>query len=284
MSSQPSGIVAGQAWPVLRIYGAAASKFLQRMLSNDVNKINERQAAPAFLLEPTGRIVAGAWFVREGGDYLALCPPGWREALKAGLEKYRLADAVDFASDERAALVWLNPPAALHAQDFGAVVRRGEGLAIASGDYGGQAILWLGPVAAAPAVAAVDAESLRLASATPAFDHELTRETIPLEAGLYGWLSNRKGCYVGQEVIERMWSRDRIARRLTRFWGQGSAAQTLPIKVGGEGGKGVITSLATAADGALLGLGYYSGAVAALVRDDAGGQWRAEPVEMRATP
>lgn len=63
-------------------------------------------------------------------------------------------------------------------------------------------LFWLG--AATNAATVLAAERLRVESATPAFDHELTREIILLEVGLYGWISNRKDCYVGQEVAERM--------------------------------------------------------------------------------
>lgn len=279
-----SGVIEGQAWPVLRVSGAAAGNFLQRLLSNDVGKITSAQAVPAFLLEPTGRIVAGAWFMRAGDDYLALCPSvAWRQALRTGLEKYRLTEVVDFAFDDRAAAIWLNPPAPLHQKEFGSIVQQDQGLAIASDDYGSQAVLWLGAPPKAPTVSAAAAERLRVQTLTPAFDRELTKDTIPLEAGLYGWLSNRKGCYVGQEVIERMWSRERVARRLARYATEGEPpAQALPLNVAGDDGKGLITSIA-AADSVLLGLGYYSGTNAGAVRDQDGRTWRVEPVVLKAT-
>lgn len=57
-------------------------------------------------------------------------------------------------------------------------------------------------------------ESLRIEHGYPAFGRELSQEYIPLETGLLDAISFTKGCYVGQEIIARMESRGRIARRL----------------------------------------------------------------------
>jgi tRNA-modifying protein YgfZ len=57
-------------------------------------------------------------------------------------------------------------------------------------------------------------EYLRVESGLPRFGHELTEEYIPLEANLWADVSFNKGCYTGQEVIARMESRGRLAKRL----------------------------------------------------------------------
>ena len=43
---------------------------------------------------------------------------------------------------------------------------------------------------------------------------ELTEDYIPLEANLWPAVSFTKGCYIGQEIIARMESRGKLARRL----------------------------------------------------------------------
>lgn len=43
---------------------------------------------------------------------------------------------------------------------------------------------------------------------------ELTQEYIPLEANLWDMVNFNKGCYVGQEIIARMESRGRMAKKL----------------------------------------------------------------------
>jgi folate-binding protein YgfZ len=46
------------------------------------------------------------------------------------------------------------------------------------------------------------------------YGRELSLEYIPLETGLHDAISFNKGCYVGQEIIARMESRNRLAKSL----------------------------------------------------------------------
>lgn len=55
---------------------------------------------------------------------------------------------------------------------------------------------------------------LRIEHGYPAPRRELSTEYIPLETGLADAISFTKGCYVGQEIIARMESRNRLAKRL----------------------------------------------------------------------
>lgn len=55
---------------------------------------------------------------------------------------------------------------------------------------------------------------LRIEQGYAAPRRELSTEYIPLETGLADAVSFRKGCYVGQEIIARMESRNRLAKRL----------------------------------------------------------------------
>ncbi|NJK78944.1 MAG: aminomethyl transferase family protein [Chloroflexaceae bacterium] len=55
---------------------------------------------------------------------------------------------------------------------------------------------------------------LRVEMGYPLDGHELSLEYIPLETGLWDAISFNKGCYVGQEIIARMESRNRMAKKL----------------------------------------------------------------------
>jgi folate-binding protein YgfZ len=95
---------------------------------------------------------------------------------------------------------------------------------------------------------------LRIQSGQPRFGRELTDEYIPLEANLWADVSFNKGCYTGQEIIARMESRGRLAKKLARL------LPDAPITVGAElsaGGKkaGRVTSAATGPAGPVA-LGY----------------------------
>lgn len=102
-------------------------------------------------------------------------------------------------------------------------------------------------------------EYLRIASGLPRFGHELTLDYIPLEANLWADVSFTKGCYTGQEIIARMESRGRLAKRLV------SLTASTPLNPGAEimaEGKnaGAITSAAMGPQGAVA-LGYVKTAV-----------------------
>jgi folate-binding protein YgfZ len=57
-------------------------------------------------------------------------------------------------------------------------------------------------------------EARRLLRGLPASGRELTEEHNPLEAGLWEAVSFDKGCYVGQEVVARLRTYDKISRSL----------------------------------------------------------------------
>jgi tRNA-modifying protein YgfZ len=69
---------------------------------------------------------------------------------------------------------------------------------------------------------------LRIERGYSAFGRELSQEYIPLETGLLDAISFTKGCYVGQEIIARMESRGRLAKQLRGLKLEIDDAQHLP--------------------------------------------------------
>jgi folate-binding protein YgfZ len=57
-------------------------------------------------------------------------------------------------------------------------------------------------------------ETKRIAAGWPRYGRELSEDYLPLEAGLKWAVSFNKGCYVGQEIIARMDTYKRLAKRL----------------------------------------------------------------------
>lgn len=107
-------------------------------------------------------------------------------------------------------------------------------------------------------------EYLRIKSELPLFGHELTDEYIPLETGLWEDVSFTKGCYIGQEIIARMESRNRIAKRLVFMTLETMVPAGTEIMAGGRS-AGRITSIADGPDGPAA-LGYVR---SAFLDDDA---------------
>lgn len=62
----------------------------------------------------------------------------------------------------------------------------------------------------------------------PAVGHELSEHANPLESGAAASVDFEKGCYIGQEVIARLDSYDKVQRRPRRLSWTGEAPETLP--------------------------------------------------------
>ena len=98
-------------------------------------------------------------------------------------------------------------------------------------------------------------ERIRVESGYPAFGSELTEDFNPLEAGLIEHISFNKGCYIGQEVVARLNTYEKVQKKLVKLvWNGTIKGKDLSM----EGQKaGVITS---ALDG--VGLGFVRNAYA----------------------
>jgi tRNA-modifying protein YgfZ len=102
-------------------------------------------------------------------------------------------------------------------------------------------------------------DALRIESGLPRFGREMTTDYIPLETGLWNDVSFTKGCYIGQEIIARMESRGKLAKRLVKL--QPAAPLEVGATITAEGKSvGSITSTAVLPDGPVA-LGYVKTAV-----------------------
>lgn len=114
---------------------------------------------------------------------------------------------------------------------------------------------------AAGLVAADEAafDFLRIEAGQPRFGHEITTDYIPLEAGLWDDVSFNKGCYTGQEIIARLESRGRLAKRLVRLTAAEPLAAGDALSAGGKS-AGTVTSAADGPQG-VQALAYVKTAI-----------------------
>lgn len=96
---------------------------------------------------------------------------------------------------------------------------------------------------------------LRVEAGYGAFGRELSLDYIPLETGLWNAVSFNKGCYVGQEIIARMESRGRLAKKLYGL--RLSALVTAPAQLTIDGQQaGNLTSVVESPRFGPIGLAY----------------------------
>ena len=120
-------------------------------------------------------------------------------------------------------------------------------------------------------------ELARIEQGVPAFGAELDEAYNPLEAGLQHMVSYIKGCYIGQEVIARLTTYDKVQKCLARLAWPSDADVDAGAKLMLDGRQaGIVTSaIRDPRTGSGLGLGYVRKALSdagAGLTSDAGAQ------------
>lgn len=102
-------------------------------------------------------------------------------------------------------------------------------------------------------------ERMRMGCGFAEYGCELSEDYNPLEAGLKDYISFNKGCYIGQEVVARLNTYDKVQKYLVRLSWIGNDALALPTALMHEGKQvGTLTSAAVGArsNSDSYGLGY----------------------------
>ena len=83
---------------------------------------------------------------------------------------------------------------------------------------------------------AEDFEAFRVGHFHPRFGIDFTTSTLPQETGLTSALHFNKGCYIGQEIVERIRSRGHVNKMLVglRVQGEGSLPSDAKVHLNGE--------------------------------------------------
>lgn len=192
----------------VRITGSDRLRYLNGQVSNDVGKLEPGVARPALVLTAKGKLCADVLIWLDGDSLRMDADPAVAESLQARLERYAVADDVEF--DFSVSM------ARFHAFGQGRTLPDGlrvQRLGVAGVD------LDFGPSGQLEA-SADDVECLRIERGIPRWGYELGEDTLPQEAGLERTTVDfHKGCYVGQEVVSRLQSVGRANRVLTGFLG-----------------------------------------------------------------
>ena len=80
---------------ILYINGVDAKEFLQNMISNDINKVNENNSCFASLLSPQGKFLFAFIIVKHKSGYFIDCEKSQTEALFQQLSIYKLRSKVE---------------------------------------------------------------------------------------------------------------------------------------------------------------------------------------------
>jgi folate-binding protein YgfZ len=221
----------------LRITGEDRARLLNAMTTNQVQSLQAGQGCYLFFLNAQGRILGDAnLFCFE--DYLLLdTEPETRRKLAEHLDRYIIADDVtvedvtettaDVAVEgpqAEAALSALGvelPPEPYSTVSWGA---RTIARVSSTGSAGfcifapaGEKSSLLAQLAGLPEAAPSDARTVRIEHGRPRYGEEITERYLVQETGQLQAVNFNKGCYLGQEIVERVRSRAQIHRVLHRL-------------------------------------------------------------------
>jgi folate-binding protein YgfZ len=130
------------------------------------------------------------------------------------------------------------------------------------------------------------AEVLRIESGLPWHGRDVTADTLALEAPYDAAISFRKGCYLGQEVMERVTARGHVNRKLVGVEIAGGAVPPAGTRLFADGKDvGWVTSATWSWRGArVIGLAYVRREHVAPGSTLAAGEAASTPVTVGALP
>ncbi|MFW6069769.1 MAG: YgfZ/GcvT domain-containing protein [bacterium] len=267
---------------VLKFTGETRLDLINRMSTQAVAQLQSGEGAATVLTNDIGRMIDRLLLYTSSDNVYALTGENNAENVARYLMRFVFFQDdfhIDDLSEETAVLAVYGPQAAerlrplfgdavdlplhhwrqLEVANTIAYLHRTDPIAgggyFIMGDTGDKAALWQQLVDAGITPAGEQAfEYARIEAGLPRFGREITQDYIPLEAGLWEDVSFNKGCYTGQEIIARMESRGRLARKLVRLRASAPLAAGDDIEVDGRS-AGTITSAAGGPRG-VLALGY----------------------------
>lgn len=255
----------------LVLAGEDRVRWLNGMVTNNVRDLAPGHGVYSFVLSAQGRI-QGDLVAYNRGDYLLATTDREQAPTVAEIfDRYIIMDDVEVAdiSDQLAAIGVVGPKscevmtaAGLDVsqiqpgqvidtvwQDAGISVARStqpqmDGFEIWFASENADAV-WDALVSAGATPVGSDAlELYRIARGVPRFGVDLRERDLPQETGQQHALNFAKGCYIGQEIVERIRSRGNVHRMFSGFELQGDPPMAGTKVRAGDKDVGEITSAA----------------------------------------
>ena len=236
----------------LRLTGKEALDLLNRISTNDLNGLCPGMGKQSFFATEKGRVVDLCTIYAQQGSLLVLTSPNNADTVKKWIEKFIISEDVkvedvtrnfpmffvagssaadfmkEFAHSSYKAFIDVGKmprfnfirtflgshEVFLSRTNF--VLTNGYLLLVNPADT---EEIWTSLFANARNYGAVPAgletfEALRIENGLPLFPNELNEDVNPLEVNIIEAISGNKGCYVGQEIIARLQTYDKVRKRL----------------------------------------------------------------------
>ena len=278
----------------IRATGEDVLDLVNRLSTNEVVSLPEGQGAATVLTTDRGRILDLLSVLNLGDHILILTSPQTRDTVMEWIDKYTFVEDVTLedVTPSTAMLSVIGPKAqsalgnlvSAHLENLASHQSESVSIAGAEGHIirrdlvntprfevvvlgRDAATVWQAIVATGAVPMGMEAfEAMRVEEGAPAYDRELSESYNPLETGLWGSISFTKGCYIGQEVIARLDTYQKVQKHLVSLRFSAGVAGSERAKLSKDGREvGQVTSAAwVPTTGVLVGLGYVRKEAAAV--------------------
>ncbi len=231
----------GAAWfdlstrGVIRVTGDDRARLLHALSTNHIQQLQPGQGCYAFFLTAQGKIIADAYFLCFADHFLLDVEPQAREVVFSHIDHYIIADdvTVEDISDSTAVIAIEGPQASARLRESGGTPPKawsahtdwnGGTLArISATGLDGYRLFvpaerkaeWLQTLSTLTQASEDDVRIVRIENAFPRLGDDIYETTLPMETQQKHSLHFQKGCYLGQEIVERVRSRGHVNRLLT---------------------------------------------------------------------
>ncbi len=275
---------------LLQLTGPDRLSFLQGLVSNDARLLQPFEGQYAAFLNQQGKVLGDVIILCSLNSFYLDLWEKIKDKIVAHLNRYLVADEVEIADrtegygtlsiqgpDAAALLSMIVGQTELPARSLqhaminlsGAMIcvvrnsRLGEtgfDLIIPKSELANvaQRLTEVGRPLSAAWVGAQAQKMLRIEAGMPLYGVDFTEDNLVLEAGLDDHVSFNKGCYLGQEVVERIRSRGHVNRKLVGLSLQGEEPATTgdKIVIDDKVAGAVTSSTMSPALGHAIALGY----------------------------
>ncbi|MBV9762547.1 MAG: folate-binding protein YgfZ [Acidobacteriaceae bacterium] len=264
----------------IRVAGEDRARLLHAMSTNDVKNLARGDGLYAFFLNDKGRILCDACIYNSGDSLLLDTEPETGQKLRDHLDRYIIADDAELADEtgQWAALEIAGPGAmaaarqlALPAPEHKYGIRElPGGFVTRSTSIGGDGLRiflpisqkeeFLGRLRAAGIPPATDEQArvVRIENGWPRYGEEIGERYLVQETRIGDAVHFNKGCYLGQEIVERVRSRGQVHRVLmpVRIEGAHPPSPGAKLLAAGKTGAEIASAVYSPGLGEVAALAY----------------------------
>jgi len=192
---------------LIEVSGKEAIQFLNGLITNDVAKLEENALMLAAFPDAKGRLIAVVRVLRKDDKFLFETEESTHEKVYNNLFRFTFAGdfIVEDLSEKFEYFSLFNFKSEISDLKFD--TKFGEDIFVAKGE--------LKEFENSIEISDELYEILRIEQGIPLYGVDMDETTIVPELGIEELISYKKGCYIGQEIIARIYFRGHVAKQLT---------------------------------------------------------------------